>query len=133
LAAVGASSGAASYQLGGDGAVATITMPLETGELAACWLVASRDGRFAFVANTGSSSVSTSAVPPAGELTFRGSVPIDGTTAIDLALSRNGKYLYVLASDSDNITAFEVSSDGTLAHVETEDAVPLADVGTAAR
>jgi 6-phosphogluconolactonase len=132
LAGVGGSSGAASYELGGDGSLSTITAPVETGQLAACWLVASKDGRFAFVANAASSSVSTFAVSPAGELSFRGAVTIDGMTALDLALSENGRYLYVLAAGSHGIVAFDVGGDGSLTHVDTEADVPVAAAGIAA-
>lgn len=133
LAGVGGSSGAASYQLGSDGSVSTITAPLETGQRAACWLVASKNGRFAFVANAASSSVSTFAVSPAGELTFERAVTIDGMTALDLALSENGHYLYVLAAGTHGIVSFEVGADGTLTHVDTEAEVPAAAAGIAVR
>jgi len=133
LAGVGGSSGAASYELGTDGSVSTITAPVETGQLAACWLVASKNGRYAFVANAASSSVSTFAVSPAGELSFRRAVRIDGMTALDLALSENGHYLYVLAAGSHGIVTFEVGADGTLAHVHTEADVPAAAAGIAVR
>jgi 6-phosphogluconolactonase len=133
LAGVGSSSGAASYELGADGSISTITPPLATGEGAACWLVASNDGRYAFVANAASSSVSTFAVSPRGRLTFQGAVRIDGMTALDLALSKSGRYLYVLAAGSHGIVAFEVGSDGTLTHVDTEADVPVSAAGIAAR
>ena len=130
---MGGSSGAASYALGADGSVSTITAPVETGQLAACWLVASKNGRYAFVANAASSSVSTFAVSPAGELTFERAVRIDGMTALDLALSENGHYLYVLAAGTHGIVTFEVGPDGTLTHVDTEANVPAAAAGIAVR
>jgi 6-phosphogluconolactonase (cycloisomerase 2 family) len=133
LAGVGGSSGAASYELGADGSVSTITGPIETGQRAACWLVASKNGRYAFVANAASSSVSTFAVSPAGELTFQRAVTIDGMTALDLGLSENGHYLYVLAAGSHGIVAFEVGADGTLTHADTEADVPVAAAGIAVR
>jgi 6-phosphogluconolactonase len=133
LAGVGGSSGAASYELGADGSVATITAPIETGQRAACWLVASKNGRFAFVANAASSSVSTFAVSPAGELSFQRAVTIDGMTALDLALSENGHYLYVLAAGSHGVVTFEVGGDGTLTHVDTETGVPVSAAGIAVR
>jgi 6-phosphogluconolactonase len=133
LAGVGGSSGAASYALGADGSLSTITAPVETGQRAACWLVASKDGRFAFVANAASSSVSTFAVSPSGELTFQGAVTIDGMTALDLAQSENGRYLYVLAAGTHGIVTLGVGSDGALTHVDTEADVPVAAAGIAVR
>jgi 6-phosphogluconolactonase len=133
LAGVGGSSGAASYDLAEDGSISPITAPLESGQRAACWLVASKDGRYAFVANAASSSVSTFAVSPAGELTFLRAITIDGMTALDLALSGNGRYLYVLAAGSHGIVSFEVGADGTLRPVDTEGNVPVAAAGIAVR
>jgi len=133
LAGVGGSSGAASYDLAADGTVSTITAPIETGQRAACWLVASKNGRFAFVANAASSSVSTFAVSPSGELAFQGALAIDGMTALDLSLSENGRYLYVLAAGSRGIVAFDVGADGTLTHVDTQTGVPAAAAGIAVR
>jgi 6-phosphogluconolactonase len=133
LAGVGGSSGAASYDLASDGSLSTITAPLETGQQAACWLVASKDGRYAFVANAASSSVSTFAVSPTGALTFERAITIDGMTALDLALSENGRYLYVLAAGTHGIVALEVGKDGTLTHVDTEVDVPVAAAGIAVR
>jgi 6-phosphogluconolactonase (cycloisomerase 2 family) len=131
LAGVGGSSGAASYDLADDGTISTITAPLESGQRAACWLVASKDGRYAFVANAASSSVSTFAVSPAGELTFLRAVTIDGMTALDLALSNNGQYLYVLAAGTHGIDTFAVGNDGTLTHTDTQANVPVAAAGIA--
>jgi 6-phosphogluconolactonase (cycloisomerase 2 family) len=133
LAGVGGSSGAASYELHEDGSVSTITAPLESGQRAACWLVTAKNGRFAFVANAASSSVSTFAVSREGELTFQGAVTIDGMTALDLALSKNGRYLYVLAAGSHGIVSFEVGHDGALTHLGTEGNVPVAAAGIAVR
>jgi 6-phosphogluconolactonase len=133
LAGVGGSSGAASYDIAENGSISTITAPIETGQRAACWLVTSKDGRYAFVANAASSSVSTFAVSPAGELTFLRAATIDGMTALDLAQSHDGKYLYVLAAGSHGIVTFAVGDDGTLTHVNTQAGVPVAAAGIAVR
>jgi 6-phosphogluconolactonase (cycloisomerase 2 family) len=77
--------------------------------------------------------VSTFSVSPAGELAFQGATTIDGMTALDLALSANGRYLYVLAVGTHGIDTFEVGSDGTLMHLDTEADVPAAAAGIAVR
>jgi 6-phosphogluconolactonase len=133
LAGVAGSSGAASYAVAEDGSLSTITAPIATGQLAACWLVTSKDGRFAFVANAASSSVSTFAVSPKGELTFLRAASITGMTALDLAQSKDGKYLYVLAAGSHGIVTFEVGHDGTLTYSGTQNSVPVAAAGIAVR
>ena len=122
LAAVGSSSGAASYAVAGDGTLSTISAPIETGELDACWLVVSNDGRFAFVANAASRSISTFAVAPDGSLADVATQPVAGTTALDEALSRDGRFLYVLAGDS--ILGYEVGAGGSLTPIDRTRVAP---------
>jgi len=133
LAGVGGSSGAASYDVAGDGSLSTITGPLESGQRAACWLVASKDGRFAFVANAASASVSTFTVGPDGSLAFLGAVTIPGMTPLDEALSEGGRYLYVLAAGSHGIVELEVGADGSLTPIGAEGDVPATAAGLAVR
>jgi 6-phosphogluconolactonase len=133
LAGVGASSGAASYAIGEDGSVATITSPIESGQRAACWLVASKDGRFAFVANAASGSISTFAVAPDGSLEYRGALTIAGMTPLDLGLSESGRYLYVLAAGSHGIVELEVGNDGSLSQIGAQANIPATATGLAVR
>jgi 6-phosphogluconolactonase len=133
LAGVAPSSGAASYAVAGDGSLSTITAPIATGQNAACWLVASKDGRFAFVANAASASVSTFAVSPEGELDFLGATTIPGMTPLDLAMSENGRYLYVLAAGSHGTVEFEIGHDGSLSHIGTMANIAATAAGIAAR
>lgn len=130
LAGVGASSGAASYAIARDGTLSTISAPIASGERAACWLVASNDGRFAFVANAASQTISSFAVEPDGSLTFLSAVSNEGRTALDEALSRDSRYLYVLAGTG--IVGFEVAADGSLTRLGSAD-VPATAAGLAAR
>lgn len=133
LAGVGSSSGAASYAVAADGTVSTISAPIATGERAACWLVASKDGRFAFVANAASGSVSTFAVAPDGSLTFLSAVSVQGMTPLDEALSENGRFLYVLAAGTHGIVEFEVGADGSLTRIGAQADVAPAAAGLAVR
>jgi 6-phosphogluconolactonase len=131
LAGVGPSSGAASYAVAPDGTVSTISTPIATGERAACWLVASNDGRFAFVANAASQSIASFAVAPDGSLTFLSAVSNEGRTALDEALSRDSRYLYVLAGTG--IVEFEVGADGALTRIGSQQDIPAAAAGLAVR
>lgn len=131
LAAVGKTSGAASYAVSGDGTVSTISAPIETGERDACWLVASNDGRFAFVANAASRSISTFAVAPDGSLAHLSAQPVAGTTALDEALSRDSRFLYVLAGD--RIVGYEVGADGSLTLIGAQTDVATTAAGLAVR
>lgn len=131
LASVGSSSGAASYAVSEDGTVSAISAPIETGERDACWLVASNDGRFAFVANAASRSISTFAVAPDGSLADLSAQPVGGTTALDEALSRDGRFLYVLAGD--RIVEYEAGADGSLMLIGAQTDVATTAAGLAVR
>jgi 6-phosphogluconolactonase (cycloisomerase 2 family) len=133
LAGVAGSSGAASYAVGKDGTISTITAPIATGQNAACWLVASKDGRFAFVANAASASVSTFSVGPDGSIAFEGATAVPGMTPLDEALSEDGQTLYVLAAGSHGIVQFSVGNDGSLTYVGSQLTIPATAAGLAVR
>ena len=133
LAGVAGSSGAASYAVGKDGRVSTITAPVATGQNAACWLVSSKDGRFAFVANAASASVSTFSVGPDGSIAFQGATAVPGMTPLDEALSEDGHTLYVLAAGSHGIVQFSVGNDGSLTYVGSQLTIPATAAGLAVR
>ena len=125
------SSGAASYAVDKDGSVSTITAPIATGQNAACWLVASKNGRFAFVANAASGSVSTFSVGRDGSIAFLGAVSVQGMTPLDEALSEDGQTLYVLAAGSHGIVQFSVGNDGALTYVGSQLNIPATAAGLA--
>jgi 6-phosphogluconolactonase len=96
---------------------ATAGSPVSTQQAAPCWLITSRDGRFAYVANAGSSSITGFSIAPNGVLSIiapvTGALPA-GSTPLDLDVSRDSKFLYVLEAGSNKIGAFRVNTDGTL-------------------
>jgi 6-phosphogluconolactonase len=123
-----------SYQADSGGGLRLITASLPTTQTAACWLVVTGNGRFAYTDNTGSSTVSSLAVAPDGSLALldgtAGSTPA-GTSPIDLALSAGSQYLYSLASGT--ISEFQVAADGSLAPIGSITGLPTSTVGLQAR
>jgi 6-phosphogluconolactonase len=98
----------------------------------------SRDGRYAYVTNTGSGSVTGYAVAGDGTLTLldadgRTGVTGPGSTPIDEDFSRDGRFLYVLGAGSHAVHAFAFASDGSLAPAGTAPGLPAGAVGLAAR
>jgi len=76
-----------------------------------------------FTSNSGSSSISAFELGPNGRLT-----PVEttvvavqpaGSTNLDLAITTNGKFLYVLNAGVGNIGMFAVQRDGTLRSLGT--------------
>lgn len=115
-----ASGAASSYSLRADGSLSLIAASVSTHQAATCWLVVTPDGRFAYTANAGSGSISGYDVGADGSLHLldadgRTGVTGDASSPLDLGLSRNGKFLYVLKAGAGAIGAFTVAADGKLA------------------
>jgi 6-phosphogluconolactonase len=111
------SSAASSYDVAADGTLSTITASLTNGQGAACWLVVSSDGRFAYTANASTANVSQYAIASNGALSLVGNGSSGSTPdgPVDLDLSDGDRFLYVLSARSGAITGFSVNpSSGAL-------------------
>jgi 6-phosphogluconolactonase len=134
---------AESFKLSPSGAL-TFKGDYPDGGRAACWLVVSKDGRYAFASNTlaspagsaagvgtGKGAISTFAISPHGRLTLLGQTDASAPGFPgDEALSSDGKFLYVLnpaiifAPAPSHIDVYRVGPGGTLTHIqEVHDAV----------
>jgi len=110
-------SAVSSYEVADDGGIQIISPSVSTTETAACWVIVTRNGHFAYVSNTGSGTISGYRVNRDGTLHLLNNDGVTATTGpgpIDLALSRNSRYLYSLNSGDGTIRAFRVNADGSL-------------------
>lgn len=127
-------SAVSSYKLD-DREVNVISPSVGTSQTAACWVVISKDGKFAYDTNTGSSSISSFAIGKDGSLTLldpQAGLTGEGSSPIDMALSNNGRFLYALSGGTSTVSIFRIQSDGSLDH-RGEVSVPEGSVGLAAR
>lgn len=118
-----------------DNELEVISASVGTTQTAACWVVVSKNGKYAYTTNTGSGSISSYRIGKDGSLTLLN--PTAGLTGmdsrpIDMALSQNGRYLYALGAGSDTISIFQVKEDGSLKSLGSI-SVPDGAVGLAAR
>jgi 6-phosphogluconolactonase (cycloisomerase 2 family) len=109
-----------------------------TGQAAACWVVVTKNGRYAYTSNTGSGNISGYRVSHQGALSLltvggvTGNVgPGSGPT--DLALSRDSRRLFSLNPGIGTIKAFSVQSDGRLIGGASVAGVPNTATGLAVR
>ena len=110
-----------------------ISPSVATTQTAACWVVISRDGKYAYDTNTGSDSISSFSIGDDGSLTLLDpQAGLTGDTPIDMALTSNGKILFALAGTSHTVNAFWVNSDGSLESLG-DVSVPAGSVGLAAQ
>ena len=115
-----------SYELSDEGNnISVISPSVKDGQSAACWVVVTKNGRYAYTTNTASGSVSGYRVAKDGKLTLLA----DGLTAnigagsgpIDAALSKSSQFLYVLNGAIGTVNGYGVEANGSL--------TPISNVG----
>jgi 6-phosphogluconolactonase len=119
-----------------DGIIDPISPSVATTETAACWIVVTKNGRFAYTTNTGSASISGYRVGHDGALTLLDADGVTGPTGpapIDMALTNSSRLLYSLNSGDGTISGFRVGADGALTPIGGASGVPTVASGLAAR
>jgi 6-phosphogluconolactonase len=132
----GGTSAVSSYDLR-HGGFSTVTASAPNDLKAACWLVTTRDGRYAFVANAASDTISTHRVHADGsvEQIHAGTGQVGtGAHPIDEALSRGDRYLYVLDTLTHQVSGFAIGAGGALgaAFATPANGLPSTALGLAA-
>lgn len=110
-------SAASSYQLNPDGTMMVVSGSVPNGQTDTCWVVITNDGRFAFVANFGSGTISSYSVALDGTLALlQGSAAFLGEMSqpVDLSLSADGEFLYQLLRGTGAVAAFRIEGNGSL-------------------
>jgi 6-phosphogluconolactonase len=130
-------SAASSYAVGADGSLTIVSGTVPTHQAAACWLVVTNNGRFAYTANAASDSISGYSIDQDGSLRLldddgRTATTGDATGPTDMALSNNSHYLYVRNGRTGTIGAFAVLLDGSLQPVGGASGLPAGAAGLAA-
>jgi 6-phosphogluconolactonase len=129
-------SATSSYAVRRNGTLRVISGSVPTTETAACWLVITRNGKYAYVTNTGSASVTGYRIGNNGSLTVLdadGKTGNTGSSPIDAALSRGSRFLYTLDANSQTITGFRVNANGSLGSIGQTSGIPAGAAGLAAR
>jgi 6-phosphogluconolactonase len=128
-------SAASSYSVG-RASFSVVSASVPTTETSACWAVATQSGRFVYISNTGSGTVTGYSVASDGALTR---LDADGVTGVtggapgDPAMSHDSRYLYVLTGGVLAVRAFAVAPDGSLTPVAGISGLPAGSAGLAAR
>lgn len=136
--AVGGAPGASvlsSYRISNNGNITLVQGSVGAGQSAACWVVITGNGKYAYTTNTASNNVTNFNVN-----TNSGSIYVNtaiaattGMGPIDAALSNNSKYLYILNAGSHTIGVYAVAGNGGLSLQQTVTGVPAGATGLTAR
>jgi 6-phosphogluconolactonase (cycloisomerase 2 family) len=133
--AIGAAA-ASSYAVNGAGELSPISRSVGDTNSEVCWVAVTNDGRFAFVTNFGSGTVSSFEIAADGSLTLR--EPVAGATrngekgVRDEALSNDSRYLYAIDADAQKVFGWFVGQSGQLTPVGEFEGVPDTVAGLAA-
>lgn len=130
-----AKSTLSSYMVSTDGMITLKAGPVSAEQTAACWVVMSKNGMYAYTTNTGSNNLSAFMTNAStGSITLKQAVAVQsGAAPIDAALSQNDNYMYVLNSMSHTITAYTVNSSGALSPIQTVGGIPAGATGMVAQ
>jgi 6-phosphogluconolactonase len=126
-------SAVSSYAVSSTGVLTTTSGSIPDTQLAACWLVVTGNGRYAYTANAHSGTISSYTIGRDGSLTLLHAVAANtGAGDLDMSLSRNSNFLYVFVHGSNTIEGFSVNHDGSLVLVTTVSGVAATADGLAA-
>jgi 6-phosphogluconolactonase (cycloisomerase 2 family) len=131
----GGTSAVSSYALGAGSALHAISASVPDGQLAACWELVTRDGRYAYTANAASNTLSGYRIGSGGVIALLGDGGVTATTPVhptDMAQPRrDAGQLFVLGSTA--IAGYRTYGDGSLSPLGGAGAaVPATAAGLAA-
>ncbi len=128
-------SAASTYRISPQG-VRTVSASVGNTEAAACWLVVTANGKYAYTGNGGGSqSISGYRVGRSGTLSLLTPDGRTGTAAAgvsDIALSRSSDFFYARLGDG-TVGAYRVARDGGLDPLPVAGGLPVGAAGVAAR
>jgi 6-phosphogluconolactonase (cycloisomerase 2 family) len=128
---------ASSYSVADDGVLSVISGSIANSQTASCWVVIVNNGKFAFVSNTGSGTISSYGIAPgAGTLTLSNPLAANGgpdSALRDMALNNSSRFLYVQAAGGQEVLSFRVEHDGNLTLIDTDAGLPFGAQGIAAK
>lgn len=118
-----------SYTIASDGSL-TVLDQQSTHQGTTCWIAGAPNGRYQYVSNTATHTISGLRVASDGALELLNAdgvtaAPGGGALPIDVALSRNGKFLYALTPGLGTISVYQVHPDGSLTALEPVEGLPV--------
>lgn len=111
-------SALSSYNSFADARLDVVSGSVANGQTDACWVVVSKDQRFVFTANFGSGTISSYRIEPSSGAVslLAGAAASTGATSqpVDLSLSEDGRFLFLLLRGTGGVASFQVDANGAL-------------------
>ncbi|MEJ7706943.1 MAG: beta-propeller fold lactonase family protein [Nocardioidaceae bacterium] len=115
--AADAASAVSSYRVSQKGELNVVSGSIRNRQTDSCWVVITKDDRYAFVANFGSGTISSYRFSSSGEVRLlEGKAAFLGLLSqpVDLDLAANSQYLYLLLRGTGAVASFKIQDDGGL-------------------
>jgi 6-phosphogluconolactonase len=118
--AANATNGSAisAYSVLANGQLSAVSQSVPTLGAANCWNAIAPNGKWVYVSNAGSNTVSGFSISSTGALTPLGSTVLGinpaGSGNLDIAVSADSAYVYTLNSAAGTISIFGIQADGSL-------------------
>ncbi len=127
-----------SYQLSETGDLQVLSGSVPDHQTAACWVVISHRGRFAYVTNTGSFIISGYSISGEGTLSLLNSngVAADtgaNTNPIDMVVTGQFLYTHLAGPNGRRIVGYRIESNGALTKVADVNGLPAGAQGISGR
>lgn len=135
--AFGAQKGmaAASSYITHGGDLTPTSRSVGSGRSEVCWAVVSNDGHYLFTTNFGDGAVTRYAIGADGSLTLddaAAATTIEGQAGLrDESMSRDGRFLYAIHSDSHRLYGWSLGSAGALTPIGSWEGLPETVAGLA--
>jgi len=121
----------------GDGRLNVISGSVANSQTAACWIAITEKGKFAFVSNTGSGTISSYRVNAEdGSLNLINAMAANtgmGSAPIDIALSVNSRIMFVLLGGSQSVASYRIENNGDLTQIDAAGGLPRGAQGIVAK
>ncbi len=118
-----ASGALSSYAVTLDGTVVILSGSVPSTQEATCWVVTTKDERFAFTSNTDSGTITSYTIANNGTVTLADAVVArlegEAPSPIDSGVSMDGGYFYVLDGGQGAVVAYRIEENGRLTHLQT--------------
>lgn len=126
-------SAVSSYSVSDTGSLITLSGSVADTQQAACWLVVTGNGKYAYTTNAKSGTISSYTIHKDGTITLLQVVAANtGAGDLDMAFAKNSQFLYVFVNGSHSIESFKVHANGSLTSLQTVTGIPAGADGLAA-
>jgi 6-phosphogluconolactonase len=129
-----ASGSVSSYTVTPQNTLNVVSPAVPTTQQASCWISLTRDGKFGFVSNTGSGTLSVYHIAGNSTLQLQRAVAasVAGAAPIDSALTDDGEFMYVVDSAMGRVVFFRING-ASLRQIGTVTGLPTSMQGVAAQ